>query len=325
MQSSIGERVCNHCATAREELVIVAPFMKVDALLHILRCVSENVTVRCVTRWHMAELAMGVSDIGIWHIISGRPLGSLWLRDDLHAKYYRADSTCLIGSANVTGAALGWSQRTNLEIVVQIPAVEQGLPLFERDLFASSVRVDDRIYSVFADALSELGNTLPAYPDVDISSVLTDESLVAETNWLQWLPNLRNPKLLHAIYLDNTDSLSPAAIKDGKLDLAVLNIPNGLSEVQFNKCVAAQLLQKPLIAVVDEFLITPRRFGEVRRLIGTKSKALSGQYEDSTRAWQTLMRWFMYFLPTRYRYSVPNHSEIFQRTDSAADMSLTSD
>ena len=67
----------------------------------------------------------------------------------------------------------------------------------------------------------------------------------------------------------------------------------------------------PLISQVDQLLNQPRRFGEVRDLL----KALCGPSFDASRAWQTLMRWMLYFLPERYKLTVPHHSEIMYRVD----------
>jgi hypothetical protein len=50
------------CAEARQEIVLVAPFVKVGALRRLLEAVGEGVHVRCVTRWHPEEIDVGVSD-----------------------------------------------------------------------------------------------------------------------------------------------------------------------------------------------------------------------------------------------------------------------
>lgn len=41
------------------------------------------------------------------------------LHPSLHAKFYRIDDVVLIGSANLTSSAMGWSQQPNLEILCQ--------------------------------------------------------------------------------------------------------------------------------------------------------------------------------------------------------------
>jgi hypothetical protein len=92
----------------------------------------------------------------------------------------------------------------------------------------------------------------------------------------------------------------------------VLDVPLGLSKEAFEAYVGAQLLQMPIIRQVDEFVGEPQRFGAVTAFL---KQQLIGNSPDfsANSAWQTLMRWLMYFLPTRYYRSVPNHSEVFSR------------
>ena len=54
--------------------------------------------------------------------------------------------------------------------------------------------------------------------------------------------------------------------------------------------------------------IQPRPFGAVRDFIGSRSEYQPGR--DPSTDWQTLLRWFKFFLPWRFEVSVPNHSEI---------------
>jgi len=44
----------------------------------------------------------------------------LYIRQDLHAKFFAADDRCLVGSANVTSAALGWREPANLELLIPV-------------------------------------------------------------------------------------------------------------------------------------------------------------------------------------------------------------
>lgn len=72
------------------------------------------------------------------------------------------------------------------------------------------------------------------------------------------------------------------------------------------------LLQKPIIQQIDNFVTTPKRFGAVRDFLASLPCANLPNFNPE-RAWQTLMRWLLYFLPSRYALSVPNHSEVFYR------------
>lgn len=104
-----GTELSNLCAEANKEVLLAAPFIKVSVLEKLMNKISPDVSLRCITRWFPEEIVAGVSDLEVWSLIQQRSNSSLWLRPDLHAKYYRADQRCLVGSANLTGKALGWS------------------------------------------------------------------------------------------------------------------------------------------------------------------------------------------------------------------------
>ena len=88
-------------------------------------------------------------------------------------------------------------------------------------------------------------------------------------------------------------------------------IPN-LSQKIFKAYVGTLLLQKPIIQAVDSFVKTPQRFGAVKDFLNSlPCNKINGF--SAERAWQTLMRWLLYFLPNRYALSVPNYSEVFYR------------
>ncbi len=107
MTSPLGEILLAAARQATDELLLVAPYIKLAALFKVLDVTPPSVKVRVVTRWRLDELAGGVSDIAIWPVLFARAQSELWLQPALHAKYYRADSRSLLGSANLTGAGLG--------------------------------------------------------------------------------------------------------------------------------------------------------------------------------------------------------------------------
>ncbi len=72
------------------------------------------------------------------------------------------------------------------------------------------------------------------------------------------------------------------------------------------------LLEKPIIQQIDNFVKTPQRFGAIRDFLESLL-CMNLPNFNPERAWQTLMRWLLYFLPSRYALSVPNYSEVFYR------------
>ncbi|MGL6344182.1 MAG: phospholipase D family protein [Waterburya sp.] len=311
----LGTKLSKLCAEAHNEVLLVAPFIKVAVLEKLLNEISSNVPLRCITRWFPEEIIAGISDLEVWNLIQQRPNYSLWLRPDLHAKYYRVDDRCLVGSANLTGKALGWSEQPNLELLVTLSANEPAIKTFEKELLASCILVDRDLFeqmsatvSLLTEGYSESIARNSSEVKVIKENFTTNEIITVDA----WLPILRNPEDLYLAYSGLTEKLSTASNIAALTDLRSLSIMPDLSRTVFNSYIGTLLLQKPIIQKVDTFVKVPRRFGAVTDLLFSLPCATI-PYFDVERAWQTLMRWLLYFLPNRYALSVPNYSEIFYR------------
>jgi hypothetical protein len=304
----LGRGLEELCASANHVLVLVAPFMKEPVLNRLLSQVrTQEVQVLCVTRWLPQEIAAGVSDLEIWKHFRECGHRRLFLRQDLHAKYYRADGRCLVGSANLTASALGYSMVPNLEILVPCLAGGAGLNSFENELFSAAIEVDDEI----AEDTRSLVVQLPALIwSIEAEEPAVEELVSKTPEKLQdWTPILRQPEDLYLAYCHDRDSLTSTAEAAAVHDLGVLRIPAGLDEFTFNVAVGHALLRTPQVKKIDEFVEQPRRFGEVREFL-SRHRPID---ESPDLRWQTLLRWLMYFLPDRYNYSRPSHSEIISR------------
>src|SRR5947199_2775416 len=118
-----GDKLLELCPSASETLVIAAPFIKDTVLARVLDVLPSTVRrVTCITRWFPEEIAAGVSDLEIFDRLAAYQNARLLLHPHLHAKLYRADHRCLVGSANLTNRALGWSSPPNLELLVELDA-----------------------------------------------------------------------------------------------------------------------------------------------------------------------------------------------------------
>lgn len=221
------------------------------------------------------------------------------LHPTLHAKYYAAGDKALMGSANLTSAALGWREDGNLELLM--PAPGGRLTGFERDLDRNCIEVDDEMFESFKAALE-------AFP----SAPVAEWEDAPAPSFAQWRPVLRHPEDLHVAYGGRAEGLSTSSKEAAALDLAALRPPLGLSREQFNIWVGAQLRQHPEAMAIDAFVEAPRRFGEMRDMM------LRRGADDGDRAWQQWMRWLLHFLGDRYVMRVANYSEIFGRRPSRA-------
>jgi hypothetical protein len=302
------ERLEAHCEGARHELVLVAPFIKQVVLRRLLDAIPPSVPVRVVTRWLPQDIASGVCDLEIWDEVVARPGTGLWVRSDLHAKFYRADGDCLVGSANITGAGLGLGDAPNLELLVPVRAGAEGVEGFEEELFSGAIAVDEDLVA----ATRALVDQLPKFLAVEAAGTAEPSSPAPAGTVGEWLPQLRQPEDLFLAYSGAADVLSAAALRTAIADLAVLRVPPGLDASTFRAFIGVALLRLPLVRQLDEFVVEPRRFGEVRDFL----QARAALTEPASRVWQVLFRWLMLFLPERYEYLRPRHSELIVRRGS---------
>ena len=309
--TTVGETLVTLCSSAKRELLLVAPFMKEKVLNRLVNEVNDEVAIVCITRWRPEEIKAGVSDLGVWSVINQRGNAKLFLMPTLHAKFYRSDNNCLVGSANLTQRALGWSERPNFELLVPM-RTNEALDSWETELRGLCVEANESILLEIEKLVDLLDFLPPVFVD-DSHDGGSEESLDHPTiqDLSKWLPSSRYPDLLFKAYSGRLEALTIGARLSAIEDLRLLNLPQGMDELSFNAIVGAMLLQMPMVHSIDSFLTEPRRFGEVRSLL--RSRLDSDTSNDPSESWQTLMRWLRYFLPNRYNLSVPNYSEIVFR------------
>jgi hypothetical protein len=282
---------------ARQEVLLVAPYIKAGALSRLLDLCDPDVQVRVVTRWRIEEIAAGVSDLEVWPLLKARS-AELWLHPDLHAKYYRSDHQRLIGSANLTAKALGWGPAPNLEILLPAAEDDKALEGFEGVLWEGASRVDDAVYDAYRKALA-LFPPPPAGGEVPVD--------LPETPFAEWRPQVRFLDDLHRYYLGDLDALTLAAREAASADLQTLDPPSGLAEAQLRAWIGLRLRLHPEMIAIHEMSAQSRRFGEMKDLLRARGST------DPGRDWQTWMRWISYLYPDEYAFREANYSEIFSR------------
>ena len=310
----IGDTLLELVDYAQSEVILVAPFMKATVVSQIVRTVAPNVQISCITRWHPHEIKAGVNDLEIWDVLQPRENTKLLLIPNLHAKYYRADNRYAIGSANLTNMALGWAPNSNIELLIA-GEVDTRLRKWESCLLSQGIEVDDALVRYFKRLVDNL--PIPEFVLSEHAAGVEDpislDSDVTRPDSGSWLPILRYPEQLYAAYVGNFEEMSTGVREVAANDLLAMAILRGLNRTIYQAEVAATLLQMPLVREVDQFLSQPRRFGAVRDFL----ESLENYPESSnpTTDWQTLMRWLLHFLPSRYQVSVPRHSEVMFRID----------
>jgi hypothetical protein len=295
--TSPGDELIDLCQQAREHIVLVAPFIKAAALERVLAAISPDVmTIRCVTRWRPEEIAVGVSDVEVYDLIQGRPGAQLSIHPWLHAKYFRVDERCLVGSANVTKRALGWASPSNLELMLEAPASSQALRSFESRLFGASFEASLQLRNDMASAASDMRVAGMHH------ELLTEEASGDHDDiTCSWLPLCTRPDCLFQIYCGHDiDRIVGWTLTAGQRDLRALCIPAGLGRAAFDQFVAASIQLTSLVQRIHNLpatVITAEAGEQLIMSFATEECRIYNLAEH----WRTIRAWLLYFLARSYR------------------------
>ena len=308
---SPGEELLALCAQAEDEVVLVAPFVKRAALEQVLAAIPVGgPTIRCVARWRPEEIAAGACDVEIFDVVQQRSDARLFIHPMLHAKYFRVDGRCLLGSANLTHTALGWKTPANLELLLEAPAETPRLRAFEQTVLDVSFEASRTLRDQVAAAAEDLEARSPVTAVMsEESSVVSESEIVPDS---EWLPLCGQPDKLYMVYADEgTDTMLGSTHLMGQKDLQRLQVPSGLPRGVFEKYVGAIIQQTPLVQQIREAAAGGRVTPQAGQDILTS--LVDGQHlkHGPKARWETVRNWLLYFLPQEYRR--PHGSDDLQR------------
>lgn len=291
--SLLGDGLVELLGRASRQVIIAAPYIKVAALVRLLSAISyESVSLICVTRWRPEDIADGVCDIGIYEKVTERANGKLLVQPHLHAKYFRADDACMIGSANVTDRALGWFMPTNVELLVRLSADFEGLPEWEAQLLRSSVPATTEMRDHIKAEAERIKATRQPHPSPEVEPGESSRSG-------EWVPTCPVPDRLWEVYQGGgASTMVSSAFQAAEDDLSALMPPAGLSKGLFEAFIAGILRQTRLLVEVDR-LATTGLADQDAKIILARDFLPNGSSADA--AWEVLKRWLAYFFPQEYR------------------------
>lgn len=259
-------------------LVISAPYIKADALERVLRVVSPQASLICVSRWTVQDLKQGSSDTECYAIVREFG-GSFRLHPTLHAKFYRIDDAVLVGSANLTFSGMGWSNHPNLEILCH-PGEQFNAEVFQEQLLTDSREIKDEEVMRW--------NKL-------VDTDLKYESLVDFPNpqLAKWRPLTREPRNLELVYSDREEEIaSTDERRAAQQDIQELLLPPGLSIEQASAWISVCLMESPFImSVIRLQVLAPDR---VYRELALEFDL---ELHRARRGFETVQNWLAYFAP----------------------------
>ncbi|RZJ02116.1 MAG: hypothetical protein EON90_00535 [Brevundimonas sp.] len=287
-----GDALTALCQAADGRLLLVAPYIKVAALKRLLNAAPPAVAVDVVTRWRPEEVAAGVSDLEVLDLVTERAGGRVLLCPHLHAKYYRCGDKALAGSANLTGAALGWSAMSNLELLLRVDPQDETVRAFEDELLRTSEQADRSIQTAVREAAAAIKAITPPRTDwSDIAMTVFSPGF--------WLPTCPRPDMLIRVYDDSIgDLLLANALQHARNDIAFINPPLGLNASGFNAFVAAVLRQVRWVRELDR--MTNQGLTD-QNAIETIERALPEHHDFSAEdLWTVTKEWLIHFFPNDY-------------------------
>lgn len=275
--STQGELIRGFLKDADEQVVIVAPFIKVAALRSILSSIPLGISVRCVTRWLPRDIAAGASDPEIIYVLEERGNFHLSLVDSLHAKLYVSGRACLVGSANVTLAALGEAEEgNNIEVLATVSIEDPGVAklLNEISRMERPATRDD------ADVARRLANSL--------SPLLTSTS----EGTAVWFPRSRRPEQAYDFYTNPPQGYLATAERILLGDVASANIQPGSDRDGFRSAVRRRLARIPLC---DSLLTQDEDSMLTHADAQSYLQSIAGGEFSINDLWNSFISWMSYF------------------------------
>ena len=278
MRDSPGDLVTRLCSNA-QSVVIVAPYIKADALSRVLATINAEASLTCVTKWDPHDLAVGASDVECRSLVIGSG-GSFRLHPSLHAKFYRIDNVVLIGSANLTSSALGWSEQPNLEILCQA-GDDFDSWAFQQELLKDAREISDdeflRWESIAKIAASRVGAMAGIQPRLDI-----------------WRPRTRDPIHLELSYRGREDQIASLDEQNAaRRDLRALAMPSELTNDEVRMWATACLLAAPFTNSVIQLTHTIDVAASYQSLARTYDLNMT----EARRDMETVQSWLALLAP----------------------------
>lgn len=272
-----GSRIRALFENTKDDVSIIAPFIKIDALRSLLKVIPSETHLRCVTRWLPEEVAIGVSDPEILDLLEERDNFSLTLVDRLHAKLYIAGDRCLVGSSNVTLAGLGeGGDSNNIEILVDTTIDASGVAETLEEISNTERPATRAIAQITRRLADSLSASAPSTATIEIS----------------WYPISRRPQDAYLFYTQPPSGYTKAADRILLDDLAKANIQPGLEEDEFRSAIRSLLQTVP---IAESFLETTEDTTLTFADTHSYFEEIAGDQFSAKELWLAFVEWMAYF------------------------------
>lgn len=310
------------CAADAQEVVIVSPYIKLRAAKWLLSLLPPYAQILVLTRANPIDCVLFATDIEALELLYQKG-ATIYLDNSLHAKYFRFDSTVLIGSANLTNRGFYLLKAHNTELLVRVELTPEILDV-EASLFDVPTRdtrsvLDDLRQAI--EAISADTKQMDAAEMLRKTSRSFDLVLSRPGAMDGWPFRSTDPSALWLCYhgqgIDRF--LSQRKRQNALHDIELLDLPFGIeSNESFNQVVGESLEALPIIGRLDKIFDNNNRPERPYLSYGTLSRELgiSREHclEENMTSVNVFIRWLTYFLPTRFYETKPQqHSQLLGR------------
>lgn len=293
----------------RNRLLIITPYIKVDALERLLENIPSDVNVSIITTWKLEDLGYGSSELALYPYCKKHNY-SLYLNPRVHLKVISCDwETCMFGSANITHSGLALRENYNYEIYSDKTKIDREGRNYLNQIFFESEVVTDRLYEWYQKKVQ----SMPKLPRIVVDNTTPYEMEEEREFLISALPMSVNPSTFYLLYASGFDSDDIEAVECGIHDKVLYRISDNLPEEEFYSQLREMFFSQPFISSLLSFIdekVDGRYFGEVKEWIQKNCTDVPvPSRRDLTGNIQVLYRWISTLSNQEYVIERPSHSE----------------
>lgn len=285
-----------------KHLTIFVPYIKLESLKQLLG--STTVCNAIVVRWESKDLILGSSDLEVYQYCKQRKI-ALYRNPRLHLKaFVDEQKRCIMGSPNISSRALNLPEvtRYNYELATTIEDFTIDDRLYFNMIVNESTLIDDSVYNQLKAQLLEYKNVFSAEPEFNFKIKTSDKDFLTSS-----LPMSYSVNTLFEIY-EKKDSESEEELNCAIHDLALYNIPLGLTPTELSEMLKSAFFNHPFIKAFLFHLETNREiyFGSARIWIQKNCTEVPiPRRSEITENIQILYRWVVDLGEGKYKVDVP--------------------
>jgi len=290
--------------------LLIAPFIKIDALKTLIEMCEDISHLKVITRWAGRDIINRVVDLDIYQYLAEKRI-PLFLNCSIHLKLYSFDNACAFhSSGNITKKGLGLASDSNVEIGCMVKLSDEDWKQIYNILNKSN-RVDDMMYKKALQYLEENSKITKDIPSFDLQPTDLKEFSILS------LPASPTPEDLCGFYqtrYDNNEDMVPSYVHD----LILYNIDDSLTQDHFHQQLKEKFIEHPFVQAIVNLIRKEKsaRFGLVNEWIQNHCSDRPTPYKwEIKRNTLFLYNWLEYFFD-EISWDRPNYSMILRWKDN---------